>query len=252
MYLAGKAVISETSFCATHETQEPIFSFYNWSRAANKASGMLGNMSWPTIAPASIAFYDGDAIPGWKYSLLIPSLKNGLFRLKLKADGLSVDSSGIADTVHYLAGYRLRNVTVAPTGDTLFLAVDNSCCTIGNPGTIGNSVASPDLGYILRMVFLTTLALKDSTQPAKPVDNPEYLRVYPNPATKNLYVDCKENIRNPLLAQLYDMTSQLVLEKTSSQNSFSLDINGLRPGMYVLKLYDGNAEPILTKKIIVF
>ncbi len=251
MYLANKSVISETSFCATNDVQEPIYSFYNWSRAANKTAGALGNMSWPTIAPASLAFYDSYAIPGWRYSLLVPSLKNGLFRLKLKADGQTIDSSGAADTIHYLAGYRLRNITVAPTGDTLFIAVDNSCCTLGNPGTIGNSVASPDLGYILRMVYLSTLPLKEDTLSGGPVNNREYVRVYPNPAHDDLLIDCRKPVHKPLLAQLYDMTGQWVRGKTTSQDSFSIDIRDLRPGMYIFKLSNGYAIPVTTEKIII-
>ncbi|MDR3716352.1 MAG: PQQ-dependent sugar dehydrogenase [Puia sp.] len=254
MYLAGKSVINETSFCATHDVQEPIFSFYNWSRHDNKVSGALGNMSWPTIAPASIAFYDQGGIPNWRYSLLIPSLKNGLFRLKLKADGLSVDSSAAADTIHYLAGYRLRNITIAPTGDTLFVAVDNSCCTLGNPGIIGNSVASPGQGYILRLVYLTVLALKGNPPPEgpSPGDKPSGVKVYPNPASKYLRVDCSGEVRNPLLVRLYDMTSRLVFEEQSAGDSFTLDIHTLKTGIYIFKLYDHGAQLITTEKIVVF
>ncbi len=192
MYLAGKSVISESGFCdTTHTTlQEPIFSFYNWTRNANKTSGAMSNMHWPTIAPAAITFYGQSGIPGWNYSLLIASLKNGLWRLKLKPDGLSIDSTaGPTDTLHYLTGYRLRNVTVSPTGDTLFVAVDNSCCTLGPTGSIGNNIASPATGFILRMAFLTTLSLPDSTTKGPPDQQTSHIRIYPNPAHGLLYID---------------------------------------------------------------
>jgi glucose/arabinose dehydrogenase len=145
-------VISETGFCDTTKTTlaDPIFSYYNWTRAQNDYIAKTypsANMNWPTVAPTSIAFYGQSAVPGWNYSLLITSLKNGLWRLKLKSDGLSVDSTvNPYDTLHYLAGYRLRNITVAPTGDTLFVAVDNSCCTLGPPGRSATRWPLPPLG----------------------------------------------------------------------------------------------------------
>jgi PQQ-dependent dehydrogenase (s-GDH family) len=254
MYLAGRSVISESGFCDSTPTtlQEPMFGFYNWSRAANKASGVLGNMNWPTIAPAAIRFYGQSAIPGWNYSLLIPSLKNGLFRLKLKADGLSVDSTvNPTDTLHYLAGYRLRNVTIAPTGDTLFLAVDNSCCTLGAAGTIGHSVASPALGFILRMVYLEPLFLsKDSVRKEPSGGVGATCKVYPNPAHRTLYVEGRSGERRPWVAQLYNMEGDVVLTKETSEDRFSIDVRSLPPGVYVFRLLTGNAIPLLTAKVI--
>ena len=254
MYLAGKSVISESGFCdTTHTTlQEPIFSFYNWKRSANKTSGAMGNMHWPTIAPAAVTFYGQSGIPGWNYSLLIPSLKNGLFRLKLKSDGLSVDSTaGPTDTLHYLTGYRLRNVTVSPMGDTLFVAVDNSCCTLGPTGTIGNSVASPATGFILRMAFMTTLALPDSAQKRPPDQETTIIHAYPNPAHGLLYVDAPPGERKPWLAQLYTTAGQLLVDKAAYADSFTLDIQGIPPGLYFLRLYSGLGGRALTAKVVV-
>jgi PQQ-dependent dehydrogenase (s-GDH family) len=253
MYLANKSVVSESGFCDTTKTilAEPIFSFYNWSRSANKTSGAQGNMHWPTIAPSAIRFYGQSAIPGWNYSLLIPSLKNGLFRLKLKADGLSIDSTvNPSDTMHYLAGYRLRNVTVAPTGDTLFVAVDNSCCTLGSSGTIGNSVASPNLGFILRMVYLSPLPLHDNSQKRPPTPAPS-LKIYPNPAHDQLYIDAPAGARKPWTAQLYTVTGQWVATKLSTQDQFTMEVGGLQPGVYMLRLASATGEIALINKILI-
>ena len=254
MYLANMAVISEKGFCDTTPTtlMEPIFSFYNWARNASNTAGALGNMNWPTIAPSSIAFYGASAIPGWNYSLLIPSLKNGMFRLKLKPDGLSIDSTqSPTDTLHYLPGYRLRNVTVAPTGDTLFVAVDNSCCTLGPSSVLGNSVATPAPGFILRMVYLTTLALHDTAVTIHQGNSSAYYEVYPNPATSILYIRGKTGERKPLLAQLYDITGKPVLEKTASDDNFFLDVHALVPGIYILRLSDGYGISHVTEKITI-
>jgi PQQ-dependent dehydrogenase (s-GDH family) len=260
LYLAGQAVISETGFCDTTPTTlaDPIFSYYNWTRAQNDYIAKTypsANMNWPTVAPTSIAFYGQSAVPGWNYSLLITSLKNGLWRLKLKPDGFSVDSTvNPYDTLHYLAGYRLRNITVAPTGDTLFVAVDNSCCTLGSTGTIGNSVASPAIGFILRMVYMTTLALPDSvykTPPQPPVAPVLAPTVRPNPAHGLLYVQGGGGQRKPLLAQLMTITGQLVLNQQAYDDDFSMNIGGCQPGIYVLRLFNGAGMQVLTQKVLV-
>jgi PQQ-dependent dehydrogenase (s-GDH family) len=258
LYLAGKAVISESGFCDTTKTRvaEPIFSYYNWTRAqnANIATNFpSANMNWPTVAPSSIAFYGGGEIPGWNNSLLITSLKNGLWRLKLKSDGLSVDSTtNPYDTLHYLAGYRLRNVTVSPTGDTLFVAVDNSCCTLGPTGTIGKSVASPATGFILRMTYITTLSLADTTARAKgPAAAAAMVRVYPNPAHGVLNISGPSGERKPWTAQLFTMTGQLLATKESYDDAFSMDIGGVQAGVYVLRLFDGSGDGVLTYKVLV-
>ncbi|HEX9510714.1 MAG TPA: PQQ-dependent sugar dehydrogenase [Puia sp.] len=252
MYLANKSVISEKGFCdTTHTTlQEPIFSFYNWSRANNKASGAQGNMYWPTIAPSSIAFYGQGAIPGWNYSLLVPSLKNGLFRLKLKPDGLSIDSTQLpTDTLHYLPGFRLRNVTVAPTGDTLFVAVDNSCCAIDASGTLGTSVPNLHKGFILRMVYMTTLDLKGGDHKILPEPSLTTCKVYPNPAHRTLYVTTSPGERRPLTAGLYDITGRVLRRMETADDHFSIDVHDLLPGIYVFRLLNGYTVPLLTEKI---
>ena len=256
LYLAGMAVISEKGFCDTTKTTlaEPIFSYYNWSRAQNKVvTGLSNNMSWPTVAPTSIAFYGQGAVPGWNYSLLITSLKNGLWRLKLKPDGLSVDStSNPYDTLHYLTGYRLRNITVAPTGDTLFIAVDNSCCTLGPTGTIGNSVATPAAGFILRMVYLSTLALPDTTKTIIPAEaQPSGIHVYPNPAHGQFYVDTPPQDRKPWLVQLYTTTGQLITTQAAYEDHFSMNVQGVQPGIYLLRLTNGSGLAAPTTKVFI-
>ena len=253
LYLAGKAVISETGFCDTTPTTlaEPIFSYYNWTRAQNKTvAGISNNMSWPTVAPAGIAFYGQGPIPGWTYSLLIASLKNGLWRLKLKSDGLSVDGTvNPYDTLHYLTGYRLRNVTVAPTGDTLFIAVDNSCCTLGPTGAIGNSVASPAQGFILRMIYLQPLALADSSHKVIPPTRLEdtAIRVYPNPAHGTLFVDTPHGDRKPWQTQLYTTTGQLLTTQIAWQDHFTINTQNIPTGLYLLRI--SNGVRTTTKKV---
>ena len=82
--LANQTVMNEKSFCIANNVEEPLFSFFNVSGNSIPSSG-ASNYTWPTIAPSSIDYYDQSYIPGWTNSLLVTSLKLGMYRLKLKA-----------------------------------------------------------------------------------------------------------------------------------------------------------------------
>jgi glucose/arabinose dehydrogenase len=74
----------------------------------------------PVIAPSGMAFYTGDAIPGWKGSLLIGSMTPGaLVRLEM-ADGRVVKEE------RYLGemGERIRDVKQGPDG-FVYLVTDS-------------------------------------------------------------------------------------------------------------------------------
>ncbi len=70
-----------------------------------------GKQEWASEAPGSIDVYTLDAIPGWKNSLLLPSLKNGhLIRLKLTENGTGITG----DTICYFkAQVRYRDVAIS-------------------------------------------------------------------------------------------------------------------------------------------
>ena len=84
---------------------------------------------WPSEAPSSLAVYSGAAIPGWHYSLLLPSLKHGkLIRLQLSAAGTSI----VGDTLAYFqAPVRYRDVALSPDGRRIYLATDSASVTSG-------------------------------------------------------------------------------------------------------------------------
>ncbi|UEG51806.1 PQQ-dependent sugar dehydrogenase [Mucilaginibacter daejeonensis] len=87
---------NEPAFCSTNNVAEPIQA---WS---------------PTIAPSGIDYYNNDAIPQWKNSLLLAVLKDSqLLQLKLSA------SSDKVETVNpfYKGTYgRMRDVAISPDG----------------------------------------------------------------------------------------------------------------------------------------
>jgi len=95
---------TETQFCADSNVFEPIAA---WT---------------PTLAVAGTDFYDNDAIPEWKNSLLVTSLKaSRLVALKLSQDGRSVVQE---EEFFYNWFGRLRDICISPDG-RIFLAVSN-------------------------------------------------------------------------------------------------------------------------------
>lgn len=91
-------------------------------------SGQKGP-EWASEAPSSIEVYTSSAIPGWKNSLLIPTLKGGkLIRLKLNASGNKIES----DTINYFKStVRYRDIALSPDGKKIYLAVDSSSVSSG-------------------------------------------------------------------------------------------------------------------------
>lgn len=75
--------------------------------------------SWtPVVAPAGLAYYGSDAIPEWKNSLLLATLKSQSLRiLRLSADGQLVTEEAILFP-NYLG--RLRSVLALPNGTIYF------------------------------------------------------------------------------------------------------------------------------------
>jgi glucose/arabinose dehydrogenase len=84
---------------------------------------------WPSEAPSSIDVYTSSAIPGWKNSLLIPTLKQGkLIRLQLNESGTAV----MGDTINYFKGrVRYRDIAISPDGSKIYLSVDSSKVSSG-------------------------------------------------------------------------------------------------------------------------
>jgi aldose sugar dehydrogenase len=252
--LANQVIHNEHSFCQANNVKEPLFSFFNVSGNSIPSSS-ASNYTWPTIAPSSIDYYDQVYIPGWTNSLLVTSLKLGMYRLKLKADGSGVDSSStaqITDTIPYLHEYRIRDLAIAPTGDTLFLAIDSSGSTSGPTGGFtGSQVATKTPGHILRMVFLQTLPIGPAPPPIPREEKINTTLVFPNPATDHLEVLCRDLLQQPFVVTLYDVSGRILLTQSFSSSHFMVRLTGIPPGLYIFKMLDGNGALVTTQKILV-
>ncbi len=102
-----------------------------------------------TIAPGGVDVYSGDAIPGWKSSLLVLSLIRGaVYRLPLSADGRSVQGP---PTELFKAANRYRDIALNPDGRTIYLATDVSGPSRDAAGVASQKLANP--GSILEFRY---------------------------------------------------------------------------------------------------
>ncbi len=74
------------------------------------------------------------------------------------------------------------------------------------------------------------------------------LKLYPNPATTNLYLKLPNTLENGRL-RIISLTGQTVLEQQNLKAvDFNIDVNNLRPGFYIIECADGNLK--FTKKFL--
>jgi glucose/arabinose dehydrogenase len=246
---------SENTWAVTNSMQRPLFATFNWGASAIPSSGS-NIFTWGTIAPSSIDFYKGN-IPGWQNSLLVTSLKYGMYRLKLKTDGTYVDStasSNTVDTFPLLHGWRVRDVAIDPAANsgTFWVVIDSTGSTSGPTGGFnGSSSATKDGGKVLKLSYKTLLTLPlTANPPARPPVVKDLVQIFPNPVQSVLYIHGKKELRKPLLVQVCDIYGRLLKEETSFRNDFSVDVSFLIPGTYLLKLFNGYGMEVQVEKFI--
>jgi PQQ-dependent dehydrogenase (s-GDH family) len=109
---------------------------FDFTDADCDATGMYF-ICWPTIAPSSIATYEGhpNAIPALEDSLLLTSLKLGtLYRVDLHdAAGNPMPDNG-DPTPLFNSVDRYRRITVSPDGSALYVSTDVSGWAMGADG----------------------------------------------------------------------------------------------------------------------
>ena len=88
----------ESDYCANFSIEEPVFSFLN-----------------ERVAPSGLTYYGSDAIPEWKNSLLLATLRGQSIRLmKLNEDQTAIEATS---TLFQNRFNRIRDVEVTPYGD---------------------------------------------------------------------------------------------------------------------------------------
>ena len=136
----------------TEDFVEPMKTFFtvrNGYTFHDEKCGDMPFICWPTISPASIDYYGSEAVPGWKDSLLVTSLKNGaIYRLGMNGDGKSVqgDIEKLFDSQN-----RYRDLAISADGKTIFVATDPGGVTRATDGGATTEMANP--GAILAFTY---------------------------------------------------------------------------------------------------
>lgn len=255
--LAGQLVPDETvTFCNITSNQRPLFSFFNWTGGQLQTINLGNIFTWPTIAPSGIDYYKGN-IPGWKNSLLIPSLKYGLYRLKLNSNGTYVDSSissNTVDTFPLLHGWRIRDIAIHPIANSgkFWVVIDSTGSTSGPTGGFnGSSTSTRDGGKVLMLTYKTliTLALNENSLVVSGQLKDE-VKIFPNPVQELLYIRSKPGTRKPITAQVYNLSGNKLFEQTGYSGSFNINVGSMLPGLYVIRLINGIGMELYSHKFI--
>ncbi|WP_375416981.1 PQQ-dependent sugar dehydrogenase [uncultured Hymenobacter sp.] len=194
----------EQAFCAANNVREPLTT---WS---------------PTIAPAALQYYDYPAIPAWRGSLLLATLKNQ----QLVQLALSPAGEAISSRTEFLNGAfgRLRALCVSPQGK-VYVGTSNS----------GND----------RILMLENRAYVATATTSGAAPTPA-LTLYPNPARQQVRVQLPATGAR---LTLLDATGRQVRELALVGASADLELAGLTPGLYVLRAV--TAAGVSTRRLVV-
>ena len=182
----------------------------------------------PNVAPPSIEVYESDAIPSWKGSLLIPSLKRGrIYRLKLNADGTAIEGDTIQ---HFYTPNRYRDIALDPDGKSFYIVTDES----GNVSDLsGTRRATPNRRNPSAILKFTL----DEASTTSSVHTSPVFRAWPNPSDDELYVDLLLERSTPSNATLLNMTGQAVVaEQELGLGRNVIRLASLAAGTYVLRV----------------
>jgi len=198
---------AEQTFCAANNVREPLAA---WT---------------PTLAVSGLKYYDSPAIPGWRGTLLLNTLKaNKLVQLTLNATGDAVTAQ--AD---YLTTFgRLRAMCISPEG-RIYIGTSN------RDGS-GSPTATDD-----RILVLENRAYQPTSTAA--ARNAAPLRLWPNPARQTV------TLRLPAAPAATPVTIHDALGRLAAtgqlapgQTDLTLSVAGLRAGLYVVRTQVGTQQ----------
>jgi hypothetical protein len=74
----------------------------------------------------------------------------------------------------------------------------------------------------------------DSTTQINDINQKEKIKMYPNPANDNVYIDCAE--MQDLKMQIYNIIGERILQRELTTSTNEININLLSKGIYIIKL----------------
>lgn len=114
------------------------------------------------------------------------------------------------------------------------------------------AISNKDTSNYSNQVSIITFKLKDSINEKEDNQNKDLIVVYPNPTEGDLFIHIKDEytgeIKTHILDGFQNVTEDLILLKTKSEQNFTISIKHKVPGIYFIKLsYKGN---MIVKKLI--
>ncbi|MBN9350774.1 MAG: PQQ-dependent sugar dehydrogenase [Chitinophagaceae bacterium] len=240
--LAGQPIVSEQDNCNTLNVKEPIYTLFTISQPNTLSNDYL---TWPTVATSGIDIYEKKVIPNWNKSLLVPSLKGGVvYRLKLSADGKSVEDIFTVPAMEYTG--RFRDLAISSDGLRIYAACDMDGQSQTAKGTFGTP---PNRGRILEFTYTgPVLAINDDTY--NYVRNTEFW-LFPNPASTKITVRSIKSSAKPLYYYMYSAAGKLTKYGKVFTDAFDIDVSIIPRGLYIIKVYDAYNKNVYTEKVTV-
>jgi hypothetical protein len=250
--LGGFSPVNESAYCDTAlNNVQPLFTTFTATRAEiDRFTSDI--FSFKTIAPSSIEVYKDTIIPGWKNSVLVPSLKGGrVYRMKLDAEGDSViEISQGVDTAAYFAGQgRFRDIAISPDGSKIYLACDLSGATSGPTGGFNskyNAPAPPNAGKILEFTYIPSSARMRTNVAALQQFN---FSLYPNPVQNKITIQSNA-FNKAVVIEVFNMVGAKVKTIRTSGSRFDVDLKGLSSGTYSVRVSDNQGKVYMMQKIV--
>ncbi|MEL7340981.1 MAG: PQQ-dependent sugar dehydrogenase, partial [Bacteroidota bacterium] len=193
---------------------------------------------WPTIAPSSMAVYEGhpQGIPGWDQSLIVSSLKKGLlYRLALSADGTAL----VSDTISFIRTQnRYRDFAIDPSGTIFYVITDNNGRT--STPTQSNTQTLLDPGTILKFTYTGPTSLEGSL-PA-----PNFV-LWTDPAFESLGLNISERGYHKIT--VFDMQANQIAASEGRAQQYAFSTADWSLGVYLVRVQGENGQ-ISTRKWI--
>ena len=111
-------------------------------------------------------------------------------------------------------------------------------------GTLNNNSKWSSDTFSLKLIRGEITSVKEIANLSK------FLSVYPNPASDVLNINLDAAAGNIATYQLIDVTGRLLLNGNAENNAFSLNVDGVNPGLYFVNitLKDGS---VATKRVVI-
>lgn len=239
-YHADNNYPGEAEFISTYQPHPDIEgdrlvqAFYSFCAEAQPDSDEF--LEWCTPAPSDGIYYNSDAIPEWKNSFLITSLKNGTFTdneihvLHLNEDGRGLRPSTPENpnpetffAEDQLVNGRLRDIAVSSDGMNIYL-INNG----------GEGIPDKITTYTYQAVV--------ATEDVKEAD--ASIQFFPNPATDVIMIETNETITS---FEIYGTSGEKLKHVNPTINA--IDVRDLADGMYFVKIRTSDGR-YFTRKFV--